>query len=109
MAGRTRGSGPAGTFVVRGTVFEWRGPAPFHFVAVKGEAADDIRDLAASVTYGWGMIPVSCRIGHTSFTTSLWPKDGGYYLPLKDSVRDSENVRLGSRVTVRMSLRQPKR
>lgn len=100
------GVGAAGTFVVRGKVFEWRGPAPFHFVAVKGEAADEIRDLAASVTYGWGMIPVSCRIGNTTFTTSLWPKDGEYYLPLKDAVRAPENIRLGSMVTVQMSLRR---
>ena len=28
------------------------------------------------MTYGWGMIPVSVRIGDTEWTTSLWPKDG---------------------------------
>jgi len=94
-----------GEFTVRGKVFEWRGPAPFHFVAVKGEQAEEIRDLAAAVTYGWGMIPVTCRIGDTSFTTSLWPKDGEYYVPLKDAVRSAEKVRLGSLITVHMALR----
>ena len=97
--------GHLGDFAIRGKVFEWRGPAPYHFVAVKGEVAEEIRDLAASVTYGWGMIPVTCIIGNTSFNTSLWPKDGGYFLPLKDAVRAAERIRLGSTVTVNMSLR----
>ena len=101
----TTRSSHLGDFAIRGKVFEWRGPAPFHFIAITGEIAEEIRDLAASVTYGWGMIPVTCRVGDTSFTTSLWPKDGGYYLPLKDAVRAAENIRLGSMATVNMSLR----
>ena len=97
----------AGEFWVRAKVFEWRGPAPYHFVAITGDDAEEIRDLAASVTYGWGMIPVACRIGDTSFTTSLWPKDGAYYLPLKDAVRKAENIRLGATITVECSLQSP--
>jgi uncharacterized protein DUF1905 len=31
--------------------------------------------VSASVTYGWGMIPVRVRIGDTEWTTSLWPED----------------------------------
>ena len=92
-------------FTVRGKVFEWRGPAPVHFIAVKGEAAEEIRDLASAVTYGWGMIPVACRVGDTQFTTSLWPKDGEYYLPLKDAVRSAEGITLGATITVHMELR----
>lgn len=92
--------------MVTAAVFEWRGPAPFHFVAVTGELAGEIRDQAASVTYGWGMIPVACRIGATSFTTSLWPKGDDYYLPLKDAVRDAEGIELDDAVTVEFTLRR---
>lgn len=105
MVGVSRRATNAGEFTVRAKVFEWRGPAPYHFVAITGELADDIRDRAAPVTYGWGMIPVTCRIGDTSFTTSLWPKDGGYYVPLKDAVRAAQHIRLGSTVTVHLKLR----
>jgi hypothetical protein len=98
----------AGEFLVRSKVFEWRGPAPFHFVAITGDDAEEIRQLAASVTYGWGMIPVECRIGTTTFTTSLWPKSGEYYLPLKDVVRKAEKIRLGALVTVSVALRPPR-
>lgn len=90
--------------VVSGPVFEWRGPAPFYFLGITGETADEIREQAAAVTYGWGMVPVSCTIGTTSFTTSLWPKGAAYYLPLKDAVRRAEGIDLDDHITVELSL-----
>jgi hypothetical protein len=86
------------------SVFEWRGPAPYHFVAVPEDEADQIRETAAFVTYGWGMIPVRGRIGTTDFTTSLWPKDGGYVVPLKDAVRKPERLEIGDEITVRLTI-----
>jgi hypothetical protein len=56
-------------------------------------------------TYGWGVIPVVARIGDTDFETSLFPKDGGYLLPLKDAVRKPEGIRTGDEVTVEMTVR----
>jgi hypothetical protein len=85
-------------------VFEWRGPAPYHFLAVPEDEAEQIRETAAFVTYGWGMIPVRGRIGKTDFTTSLWPKDGGYVVPIKDAVRKPERLALGDQVTVRLTI-----
>ena len=32
---------------VSGTVWEWRGPAPYHFVTVPDEVAEEIQDVAA--------------------------------------------------------------
>lgn len=86
-------------------MFEWRGPAPYHFVAITGDEADAIREVASAVTYGWGMIPVAGSLGGTSFTTSLWPKEGGYYMPLKDAVRLAEGISTGDTVTVRFEVR----
>ena len=88
----------------KGRVWEWRGPAPYHFVSVKADDAERIRDVASAVTYGWGMIPVEARIGATTFTTSLWPKDGVYVLPLKDVVRRAERIDLGDEVDVRIHI-----
>ena len=90
-----------------GIVFEWRGPAPYHFVAIGGQEATWIREQVARVTYGWGMVPVSCIIGNTTFDTSLWPKGEEYYLPLKDAVRRAEGISLDGGVTVELSLRFP--
>ena len=63
-----------------------------------------IQDLAAAITYGWGMIPVAVTIGATTWTTSLWPKDGSYVVPLKDKIRNAEGIALGDVVTVRLRI-----
>jgi hypothetical protein len=87
-----------------GPLFEWHGPAPYHFVAVPDDEADQIRETAAFVTYGWGMIPVQGRIGDTDFTTALWPRDGGYVVPIKDAVRKPEGLELGDEIAVRLTI-----
>lgn len=87
-----------------GDVWCWRGPAPYHFVSVPPVVCAELRAVAAAVTYGWGMIPGTLRIGATTWTTSLWPKDGGYVVPLKDAVRRAEGVGEGDVVTVELRL-----
>jgi hypothetical protein len=87
-----------------GDVWEWRGPAPYHFVSVPEDECEEIALTASAVTYGWGMIPVAVRIGGTDWATSLWPKDGGYVVPLKDAVRRAEGIALGDVVDVRLTI-----
>jgi len=50
------------------------------------------------------VIPVTVRLGETEFTTSLFPKDGRYLVPIKDAVRLAEGVELGDEVTLRVSV-----
>jgi Domain of unknown function (DUF1905) len=87
-----------------GQVIEWRGPSPFYFVPVPEPESADIRDVAAMATYGWGVVPVEARIGGVVFETSLFPKDGGYLLPLKDAVRKPQGISQGDDVTVEMTI-----
>jgi hypothetical protein len=88
-----------------GQVIEWRGPAPYYFVRVPDDESADIREVAAMATYGWGVIPVAARIGEVAFETSLFPKDGGYLLPLKSAVRKPQGLAAGDDVTVEMTVR----
>lgn len=85
-----------------GPVFEWRGPAPFYYVAVPDEDSADIKADEAMLSYGWGCIPVTATVGDTEFTTSLFPKDGRYLLGLKVAVRRAEGIDEGDHVAVRM-------
>jgi len=87
-----------------GPVFSWRGPAPHHFVAVPEDDAAAIELTASAVTYGWGMVPVTVSIGTTTWTTSLWPKDGTYLVPLKLAARRAEGIELDDVVTVRLTI-----
>ena len=92
-------------FDFTGRVIEWRGPSPYYYLPVPEEESADIREVAAMATYGWGVIPVMARIGDIEFETSLFPKDGGYLLPLKDAVRKPQQITDGDEITVSMSLR----
>lgn len=87
-----------------GEVWYWRGPSPFHFVTVPADGADRIRAVAPALSYGWGCVPVSGRVGGTAFTTALIPRDGGYVVPLKSAVRRAEGVELGDTVRVVLDL-----
>ncbi|WP_405875528.1 MULTISPECIES: DUF1905 domain-containing protein [unclassified Streptomyces] len=91
------------TFAAR--VIEWRGPAPYYYLPVPDEESADIREVAAMASYGWGVIPVAARIGEVDFETSLFPKDGGYLLPLKVAVRKPQNITAGDEITVAMTVR----
>src|SRR3954447_275894 len=87
-----------------GEMWFWRGPAPWHFVAVPDDECQAIAAAASLVPYGWGMIPVAARIGATGWTTSLWPKDGRYIVPVKTVVRKEEAIDVGDTGSVRLTI-----
>lgn len=87
-----------------GEIWYWRGPSPFFFVTVPAEQSGDLKAISELVTYGWGTIPVNVRIGRTEWKTALWPKDGHYIVPIKDTVRKAEDLEQGDNVTVRLEV-----
>lgn len=87
-----------------GRIFHWRGPAPYHFVAVPERESQELKAIQRIVTYGWGVIPARVRIGQTTFTTSLFPKDGRFLVPIKDAVRKAEHLAEGDEVTVQLEV-----
>lgn len=87
-----------------GEVWYWRGPSPFHFVTVPERESSEIREVSKMLTYGWGVIPVNAQVGKTEWTTSLFPKDGLYLVPLKNRVRLGEDIHLGDLIEVRLML-----
>lgn len=87
-----------------GTVFEWRGPAPYFYVAVPPDESDDIEAVKADFTYGWGVVPATCSVNGVEWTTSLVPRDGAFLVPLKDAVRREAEIDLGEEITVHLRL-----
>jgi len=85
-----------------GEVVSWRGPSPYHFVEIPEDECREIADVASLVTYGWGVIPVAAQVGETEWTTSLFPKDGRYLLPVRDAVRKAEGIEVGETIGVRL-------
>ena len=92
-------------WVFNGEVFEWRGPAPYFFVAMPEPDSAELKEEARSIIY-WGQVPVHAVIGETEFRTALFPKDGCYVVPLKDAVRMAEDLHEGDVVGVTLRLRR---
>lgn len=89
-----------------GEVIYWRGPSPFHFVAVPEDDCRELRAISSMVSYGWGVIPVTVRIGATEWATSLFPKDGGYLVPVRDAVRRAEGLEVGDHAAIELTVRR---
>jgi hypothetical protein len=87
-----------------GEIIYWRGPAPFLFVAVPERPSRDLKAISSGVTYGWGVIPATLRVGQTEWTSSLFPKDGRYLVPIKMSVQKAENLKVGDTVFIRLEV-----
>ena len=87
-----------------GELWFWKGPAPWHFITVPEEHCGELEFSSSFVSYGWGMVPVTARIGRTHWQTSLFPKDGHYIVPVKASVRRAERLELGDAVSVRLQV-----
>lgn len=90
-------------WVFEGQVVEWRGPAPYYYVPMPVEDAEDLKDAARGLEY-WGQVAVTATIGETTFTTALFPKDGTYLLPLKAAIRRAEEIDLDDVVSVALVL-----
>ena len=93
-------------FEFEGPVVEWRGPAPFYFVRIPEEDSADIKFAAKGIEY-WGQVPVAVRINAVEFRTALFPKDGRYLIPLKDSVRKDAGIDVDQLLTVALSVGRP--
>jgi hypothetical protein len=85
-----------------GAIWYWRGPAPWYFVTVPEAQSEELKAILRTVTYGWGMIPATVRIGKTEWQTALFPKDGRYLVPIKATVQRAEKITEGDTVTVQL-------
>ncbi len=89
----------------KGKIFQWRGPAPYLFVAVPENESANIKAVSKLVTYGWGVVPVVVKIGKIEWKTSLFPKDGRYLVPIKMAVQKAEKLNEGDDIKLRLELR----
>lgn len=94
------------TFTFEAEAILWRGPAPYVFVPLPPDLGEEIRDLARAMklSYGWGVIPATVQIGGTRFTTSLFPRQGSYLVPIKVRVQRAEGIAVGDRLRLRLEL-----
>jgi hypothetical protein len=85
---------------ITGPLWFWRGPAPWHFVTVPEPESAELATIADAVSYGWGMIPARVTIETSTWSTALWPKDGGYIVPIKTAIRTAQHLDIDDSVTL---------
>jgi hypothetical protein len=94
------------------TAFIEEGYDPAYFVAVIGEAGEQIagyelgRRLELGKRRGFGSVKVEARVGGSRWKTSLFPRKGGdgWFLPLKKPVRLAEGLMEGDQIAVELTL-----
>jgi hypothetical protein len=95
-----------GPFEFDAEVWEWDGPAAWHFVSLPVELADLVREIRPRTGPGFGAVRVEVTIGSCTWRTSLFPDKGRdtYLLPVKVAVRRSAGLEDGSRTRVELLL-----
>ena len=86
-----------------GEVYYWRGPSPFYFVNLPDDLAKKLKAEASRLTYGWGVIPCTVKVGRVEFTTSLFPKGDTYAVPVKAAVRKQLELEVDDVVLMTLS------
>lgn len=97
----------------RAPLWQWTAAAggTWHFLTIEGDGAEAIaahalvRRLESGRARGFGSVRVTARIGATCWTTSVFPsREGGWWLPVKASVRRAEDIAAGDEVEVSLEL-----
>ncbi len=80
----------------------YQGKGAWFFITLPKKETATIKRLSAFPRRGWGSVPVTARIGETSWKTSIFPDSnaGAYLLPVKAEIRKKENILAGSKVRV---------
>jgi hypothetical protein len=95
-------------YTISAEVWLYPGDAPWHFVTLPPDVADEIKARTAGSRRGFGSVPVEAKLGAISWETSLFPdsKSASYLLPIKAQVRRRERVEAGDEVTITLALRE---
>jgi hypothetical protein len=84
-----------------GALWEYSGEAPWVFITLGGEDADEIRTRVPP-SGGFGSVNANAQIGETKWSTSIFADkaSGSYLLPIKRGVRVQENLVVGDVASV---------
>ncbi|MSU75615.1 MAG: DUF1905 domain-containing protein [Candidatus Magasanikbacteria bacterium] len=84
-----------------GTVQKFLGPGGWVYVAVPKKYTLELKRRRRA----WGMYPITAHVRGTSWKTKLMMKKGGdFFIALKASVRNKENIAVGDRVMASFKL-----
>lgn len=94
------------TFTFEAELAQWEAAkTTWVYAAVPLDEADIIADIVPD-RRGFGSIPVTVRIDHHEWNTSIFPmKDGRFFLPVKAPIRKKAKVDIGDTVEFEIDVR----
>lgn len=93
-------------FIFRAKLWIYPGDAAWHFVYVPKHESAEIQAVPRAVRRGFGAVRVQVTLGSSVWKTSIFPdkKSQAYLLPIKASVRKSEQVYAGDEAKFTLEL-----
>ena len=78
----------------------------WHFITLPEDLSDEIADLTAGHTHGFGSVRVEVTIGTSTWRTSLFPskEQAAYVLPMKKAVRSAQGLSVGEVTDISVTL-----
>ncbi len=100
------------TITITGTLFGWRnsGGILATYLKIEGQQAETIsaHELHSRITSGkrrgFGSVKVEAKVGESEWSTSLFPQDHGWFLPVKAVVRRAEGLEEGDTSRAQITL-----
>ncbi len=98
-------------YVFKAVLWKYKGPNGWYFLTVPKRISSSIRKSHLSSEEGWGRLKAFCKIGNTTWQTSIWfdTKSRSYLLPLKSEIRSKEKIEIGSTTTCTLELESSKK
>ncbi|MCL2038060.1 DUF1905 domain-containing protein [Candidatus Saccharibacteria bacterium] len=77
--------------------------APWWFVPVPAKISQPYKPLATN----FGFIPVTLKVGKSSWPSSLLPSgDGTHCIAVPAKIRKAENIKLGDKLSIEFEIRE---
>ncbi len=89
-------------FAFVGAVQRFPDPSGWVYVAVPKKYTRELKERRRT----WGKYPICARVGTTSWNTKLMMKKGGdFFVALKASIRNKEEIAIGDRISILFQLK----
>lgn len=87
-------------------IWMFGGEGSWYFADLPKDISNEIKQITSESKNAYGSVKVLVNIDKTSWQTSLFPdnKSGCYVVPIKKSIRISENLKINQPVTIKIKL-----
>jgi len=87
-------------------IWLYKGNSAWHFVSLPKKISNEIRLKTKGLSKAWGSLKVQAKINETTWETSIFPNNqtSQYILPIKKSIRVSENLAFDQKITLEIKL-----